>query len=49
MTVSRAAGTSIVREIAIVAGADPQLNLTTPFDWTAARRAASVQLSALPR
>src|SRR5436190_7268213 len=48
MTVSRVGGTSIVREIAIVAGAGPQLNLTTPLDWTAARRASSVQLAALP-
>ena len=48
MTVSRPVGTSIVLEIAIVAGAGPQLNLTTPFAWTAARRAASVQLAALP-
>src|SRR6478735_8713710 len=48
MTVSRVVGTSIVREIAIVAGAGPQLNLTTPFASTAARKAASVQLAALP-
>src|SRR5262249_40776620 len=48
MTMLRSVGRSIVIEMPMVAGAVPQLKVTTALDATAARSAASVQLWGVP-
>ena len=48
MTMLRSVGRSMVLEIGIVTGEAPQLKVTTGCDATAARKAASVQLCAVP-